>query len=61
MKLKDFIEFNTSVSSEMLLSVMSILHDRLPCSQFYFRQRNLFKQKEIAKLSKKMVLPGTIN
>ena len=46
-----FSEFNTTVSSEMLFSVMSILHERLPCSQYFFRHRNQFKEKEIAKLS----------
>jgi len=35
--LKDFIEFNTSVTSEMFVSVMSILHERLPCSDYIFR------------------------
>jgi len=43
--LSEFKEMNTKVSSEMLLSVMSILHERLPCSQYYFRQRTLFKNK----------------
>ena len=46
-----FSEFNTTVSSEMLFSVMSILHERLPCSQYFFRHRNQFKDKEIAKFS----------
>lgn len=49
---KMFSEFNTTVSSEMLFSVMSILHERLPCSQYFFRHRITFKEKEIAKLSK---------
>lgn len=35
--LKDFIEFNTSVSSEMFISVISILQERLPCSQYIYR------------------------
>jgi len=34
--LKDFIEFNTSVTSEMFISVISILHERLPCSEYIF-------------------------
>jgi hypothetical protein len=42
--LKDFIEFNTSVTSEMFISVMSILHERLPCSDYIFKQRKIFKQ-----------------
>jgi hypothetical protein len=43
MTLKDFIVFNTQVSSEMLLSVMSILHERLPCSPYVFQQRSVFR------------------
>ena len=31
----------------MFVSVMSILQERLPISQFYFRQRRLFKQNLI--------------
>jgi hypothetical protein len=45
--LKDFIEFNTSVTSEMFISVMSILHERLPCSEYVFKQRKTFKQQEV--------------
>ena len=45
--LKDFIEFNTSVTSEMFVSVMSILHEKLPCSDYIFRQRKTFKQQEV--------------
>ena len=41
--LADFVKFNTDVSSEMLLAVMSILHERLPCSEFYYREKRLFK------------------
>jgi hypothetical protein len=32
LNLREFSEMNTQVSSEMLVSVMSILHERLPCS-----------------------------
>ena len=39
-----YVQFNSEISSEMFVSVMSILQERLPCSQFYFRQRRLFKQ-----------------
>ena len=46
---------NTQVSSEMLVSVMSILHERLPCSQYYFRQRALFKDRQIQKQSKNIM------
>lgn len=40
-----YLEFNSQISSEMFVSVMSILHERLPCSSYYFRQRRKFKQK----------------
>lgn len=39
----DFCELNTHVSSEMFVAVMSVLHERLPCSKFYFHQRKIFK------------------
>jgi len=32
MNLKDFTEFNNSVSSEMFISIISVLQERLPCS-----------------------------
>lgn len=43
MTLEAFIRFNTDVSSEMFVSIMAILNERLPCAQFYFRQRRRFK------------------
>lgn len=45
MTLEAFIQFNTEVSSEMFVSIMAILNERLPCAQFYFRQRRRFKAK----------------
>ena len=41
--LEHFSEFNSKISSEMFVSVMSILQERLPSSNFYFRQRRNFK------------------
>ena len=35
--LAKYIDFNSNISSEMFVSVMTILHERLPCAQFYFR------------------------
>ena len=35
--LEQFLEFNSQISSEMFVSVMSILQERLPCASFYFR------------------------
>lgn len=52
--LKEFIQFNTTVSSEMFISVMTILHERLPCTQYYHRQRQIFKDKEIKNEVQKM-------
>ena len=37
--LEKYLEFNSQISSEMFISVMSILQERLPCSSFYFRER----------------------
>lgn len=59
--LQNFIDFNTSVSSEMLLSVMSTLHERLPCSQFYFRKHSIFKETEIMMAKKKVENPHSKN
>lgn len=42
-----FSEFNKEVSSDILLSVMSILENRLPCSKFYFREIEIFKENLI--------------
>jgi len=41
--LAEFTRFNTDNSSEMLLSVMSVLHERIPCSEFYYREKRNFK------------------
>ena len=30
--LEDYIDFNSNISSEMFVSVMTILHERLPCA-----------------------------
>ena len=49
--LTNYIEFNSNISSEMFVSVMTILHERLPCAQFYFRQHKQFKQAQIDKQS----------
>jgi hypothetical protein len=45
--LADFTRFNTENSSEMLLSVMSVLHERIPCSEFYYREKKNFKQQAL--------------
>ena len=33
----------------MFVSIMTILHDRLPCAQFFFRQHKKFKQAQLEK------------
>lgn len=52
MTLKEYIQFNTSVSPEMFISIISILQERIPCSQFVFRQMQQFKQAEFVKNKK---------
>ena len=37
MTFSDFVEFNTNVSSQMFVSVISAIHAKLPCSQFIFK------------------------
>lgn len=51
LSLEDFVHFNTDKSSEMFISVMSIIHEKLPCAQFYFRQRRKFKERILAKIT----------
>lgn len=58
--MKEFIEFNSTVSSEMFISVISIIHERLPCSQFVFRQKKAFKLSEFQK-NQKMLTNGVQN
>ena len=41
--LQHYIHFNSMVSSEMFMAVMTVLQERLPCAAFYFRQRRQFK------------------
>ena len=42
---QEFDYFNTKVSSEMLLSVMSVLEERIACSEFYYREFDHFKNQ----------------
>lgn len=50
MNFEEFAHFNSNISSEMFISVMAIFHEKLPCAQFYFRQRRKFKERVVAKL-----------
>jgi len=49
MTFEDFSQMNTNVSSEMFLSIMGLFHERLPCAQYYFRQRKIFIERQIEK------------
>ena len=42
---EEYQAFNQSVSSEMFVSIMSLLHERLPCAPNCFRLKKLFKAK----------------
>ena len=59
MNLREFIDFNTNVSSEMFISVISIFQERLPCSQYIYRQKKLFKTQEFLKNQKTLTLSKT--
>ena len=37
LNLEEFTKINEEVSSEMLLSIMTLIHERLPCSESFFR------------------------
>jgi hypothetical protein len=55
MNLREFIDFNTNVSSEMFISVISIFQERLPCSQYIYRQKKVFKTQEFLKNQKSLM------
>ena len=41
--LQEFIEITENVSSDMVLSVLSLMRERLPCSDNYWRYRRNFE------------------
>ena len=45
MSFADFLEFNRSVSSEMFFSLITVLHEQLPCSMNVFRLKKQFRNK----------------
>ena len=51
-----YCEVNRKVSSEMFFSIMSILQERLPCSQNIFRLKRIYKTK-IKDQSKGIISP----
>ena len=42
----DFFAFNKKTSSEMFLSLISVLHHKLPCSANCFRMKKIYKTRE---------------
>ena len=40
-----YMEINKKVSSELFCSLMSTLHERLPCSQNFFRLKKIYRTK----------------
>ena len=52
MNLKEFADFNTNESSEMFVSVISVLQDRLPCTAYILSDKKLFRQTEFARHQK---------
>ena len=55
MNCREFIDFNTNVSSEMFVSVISILQERLPCSHYVYRAKKTFKQQEFLKNKRSLI------
>lgn len=41
----DYMNINKTVSSEMFFSLMSILHEKLPCSQNVFRLKKMYRMR----------------
>jgi hypothetical protein len=41
----DYLNFNKKVSSEMFYSIMSVLHERLPCAPNFFRLKKIYRTK----------------
>mmetsp|Transcript_7442 Transcript_7442/g.6706 ORF Transcript_7442/g.6706 Transcript_7442/m.6706 type:complete len:142 (+) Transcript_7442:710-1135(+) len=42
MSFEEYVEANKTVSSEMFYSVLSVIYERLPCSQNFFKMRDNF-------------------
>lgn len=45
MNLNHYIHFNKTVSSEMFYSLMTIIHEGLPCSLKYYKMKQAFTTK----------------
>lgn len=46
LSLAEYKEINNHVSSEMFYSIMRVLHNRIPCTKNFFRQKWRFRQNE---------------
>jgi hypothetical protein len=42
---EEYLNFNKKVSSEMFYSIMSVLHERLPCAANFFRLKKIYRTK----------------
>jgi len=42
---EEYCKINNKVSSEMFFSLMSIMHERLPCANNCFRLKKIFRSK----------------
>ena len=42
---EEYLAFNREVSSEMFYSIMSLLHERLPCAPNFFRLKKIYRSK----------------
>ncbi len=45
MGFEEYKELNTNVSCELFYSIMAIFHEKLPCSQNFFRLKRLYRSK----------------
>lgn len=46
MNAQQYDNVNKNVSSEMFYSLMSVLHEKLPCAKNFYRLRNNFRKKD---------------
>ena len=49
---EEYLQVNKNVSSEMFFSLMSILHEKLPCSQNVFRLKKMYRMRISTQIGK---------
>jgi len=54
MNLREYIDFNTNVSSEMFVSLISTLLERVPCSSYVLKTKRDFKTQEFIRNQKSL-------